>query len=331
MNGHTYHAIEPGVPRTRRSFLGGAAVAPLLVRAKYAAAQERPRIVKLGTIDLDLVEVTPIVWKGRLYRSEWVRSTYWANAEHKDYFRFVERATGRATPAFAHGYQFASAFVDGGTMYVTGVEKGGQPMIRMFASRDLVKWDCWTVLNMPGWGVFNTSICKAGDRYVLMFEINKPKEEAGHAFTARFATSKDLRTWEMTPSECVYAKDRYTAPHCLRYLDGWYYNFYLEAHEGYEMRVVRSRDLIHWTPSPLNPVLKASDEDRKIANPKLTAAQRQRVATAVDLNNSDIDFCEFKGRLWISYSWGNQKGVEHLAEAFYEGSEASFLKGWFPE
>lgn len=324
MNGHDRDSKSASLRMTRRALFGAAAL-PLL------GAQDRPRIKKLGTIDLDLVEVTPIVWKGRLYRSEWVRSGYWANKEHEDYARFVERATGRATPAFAHGHQFASAFVDGDTVYVTAVEKGGQPMLRMFASRDLVKWDSWTVLNMPGWGIFNTSICKGRDRYVLMFEIDKPKEEAGKAFTARFATSKDLKTWELTPSECVYAKDRYTAPHCLRYLDGWYYNFYLEAYEGYEMRVVRSRDLIHWTPSPLNPVLRASEEDRKIANPKLTAEQRKRVATAVDCNNSDIDFCEFKGRLWISYSWGNQKGVEHLAEAVYEGSEASFLKGWFPE
>ncbi len=308
---------------TRRGFLATAAL-PLV------AAPERPRMRKLGTIDFDLVETTPIVWKNCLYRCEWVRAGYWANLEHKDYFRFVERASGRATPAFAHGHQFASAFVDGGTVYVTGVEKGGQPMLRMFASRDLAKWDSWTVFNMPGWGIFNTSICKARDRYVLMFEIDKPKEEAGQPFTARFATSKDLRTWELTPPECVYAKDRYTAPHCLRYLDGWYYDFYLEAHEGYEMRVVRSQDLIHWVPSPLNPVLKASDEDRKIANPKLTAGQRRRIATAENCNNSDIDFCEFKGRLWITYSWGNQRGVEHLAEAVYEGSEASFLKGWFP-
>ena len=308
---------------TRRGFLATAAL-PLV------AAPERPRMRKLGTIDLDLVETTPIVWKNCLYRCEWVRAGYWANLEHKDYFRFVERASGRATPAFAHGHQFASAFVDGGTVYVTGVEKGGQPMLRMFASRDLAKWDSWTVFNMPGWGIFNTSICKARDRYVLMFEIDKPKEEAGQPFTARFATSKDLRTWELTPPECVYAKDRYTAPHCLRYLDGWYYDFYLEAHEGYEMRVVLSQDLIHWVPSPLNPVLKASDEDRKIANPKLTAGQRRRIATAENCNNSDIDFCEFKGRVWITYSWGNQRGVEHLAEAVYEGSEASFLKGWFP-
>jgi hypothetical protein len=132
---------------------------------------------------------------------------------------------------------------------------------------------------------------------------------------------------------CSDAKDRYTAPHCLRYLDGYYYDFYLEnVRPGYyEQYVVRSRDFIHWEPSPLNPVLSPSDDDRTIFNPKLTPEQRQRVATAKNLNNSDIDFCEYQGRLVINYSWGNQTGVEHLAEAVYEGSLADFLRGWFPE
>jgi hypothetical protein len=30
------------------------------------------------------------------------------------------------------------------------------------------------------------------------------------------------------------------------------------------------------------------------------------------------------------YSWGNQQGVEHLAEAVYDGSLKQFLHGWFP-
>src|SRR5882724_9670830 len=36
-------------------------------------ASERPLIRKLGMIDLDLVETTPVVCNGRLYRFEWVR------------------------------------------------------------------------------------------------------------------------------------------------------------------------------------------------------------------------------------------------------------------
>lgn len=164
-----------------------------------------------------------------------------------------------------------------------------------------------------------------------MFEIDRPPEEAGAAFTARFLKSPDLRTWELTPPECNYARDRYTAPHALRWLDGWFYDFYLEAHRGYQMRVVRSRDLRQWEPSPLNPVLRASPEDKQIANPRLTAAQRQRIADAANLNNSDIDFCAWQGRLVINYSWGDQQGVEHLAEAVYDGTVEQFLRGWFPE
>jgi hypothetical protein len=315
---------------TRRSFLSLAA-SPLLAGMDGAAPGQRPRIVKLGTYDLDMVEVTPVVWKGSLYYFEWVRSNYWANPSHKDHFRFVERRSDRSTPAFAEGHQFGSAFLDDGTMYVSGLEKGGQPRVRMFASRDLLTWDSWTALDLPGWGFFNTSIAKAAGRYVMSLEINKPREEAGRPFTARFAVSQDLHTWELTPPECVFAKDRFTSPHCLRYLDGWYYNFYVEAINGYETYVVRSKDLVHWESSPLNPVLAASPEDRKIANPRLTEAQRKRVSTAVNINASDIDFCEFKGQLRITYCWGNQRGIEHLGEAVYKGSEASFLKGWFPE
>jgi len=306
----------------------------LLAAALPLAAAERPVIEKLGTIEVDLVEATPVVFQGRVYRFEYVRKTYWANRTGDDYLRFVDHETGQPTPAFGKGRVLASAFVDGGTAYVTATggrgKKWGAEQVWIYSSRDLKKWEERLALDLPGFSIFNTAMCKAGGRYVLMFEIDKPVEQAGKAFTARFATSRDLKKWELTPPEANYAKDRYTAPHCLRYLDGYFYNFYLEAYQGYEMRVVRSKDLVHWEPSPLNPVLRASEEDRRIHNPKLTAEQRRRIATAVNRNNSDIDFCEFKGRLIISYSWGNQTGVEHLAEAVYRGTEAEFLRGWFP-
>ena len=49
------------------------------------------------------------------------------------------------------------------------------------------------------------------------------------------------------------------------------------------------------------------------------------------INNSDIDFCEFQGQTVINYSWGNQHGIEHLAEARHEGPVNDFLEGWFPD
>lgn len=296
--------------------------------------QGRPLIRKLGTIDCDMVETTPVVFQGKLYRCEWVRTSYKGNELGENYSRVVDVNTGQPTSRFAQGYVFASAFVDGDTIYVTGTstEKGwtGQ-RVEMFASKDLKQWENWTALDLDGFGICNTSICRAADRYIMMFEIHKPKDQAGTAFTARFATSEDLRCWRLAEPECVYAKDRYTAPHCLRYLEGYFYDFYLEAHNGYEMRVVRSRDLIHWEPSLLNPVLKASPEDKQVANPKLTAEQRRRIAEAKNINNSDIDFCEYNGRLIINYSWGNQQGTEFLAEAVYDGTAEEFLEGWFPQ
>ncbi len=101
--------------------------------------------------------------------------------------------------------------------------------------------------------------------------------------------------------------------------------------KSWQMRVVRSRELVHWQPSSRNPVLRASPEDKVVVNPRLDERQRARVAEAVNLNNSDINFCEWQGRLVIDYSWGNQQGVEHLAEAVYDGTLESFLRGWFPE
>ena len=95
--------------------------------------------------------------------------------------------------------------------------------------------------------------------------------------------------------------------------------------------MVRSRDLIHWESSPLNPVLRASAEDKQIANSKLTLAQREKIVAAKNINNSDLDFCEWRGRLILNYSWGNQQGTEFLAEAIYEGTQDRFLRAWFPQ
>jgi hypothetical protein len=292
----------------------------------------KPQIVKLGTLDLDVVETTPVVFRDRLYRFEYVRRNYWANDTGDSYFRFVDRETGRSSAPFARGYHLGNVFAEGDTLYVTGTNLWDGERVDLFVSRDMERWESWNALNLPGYGLFNTSVCRAGDRYVMMFEAGKPAEVVGKPFTGFFAASGDMRRWEVMPPEHNYALDRYTAPHCLRYLDGHYYNFYLEAvPDGYEQRVVRSRDLVRWESSPLNPVLKASDEDRRIANPNLTAGQRERVRTATNLNNSDIDFCEHRGRVEITYSWGNQQGVEHLAEARFDGTVEAFLTGWFPE
>src|SRR6202011_3005636 len=143
---------------------------------------------------------------------------------------------------------------------------------------------------------------------IMAIEVGEPKEVVGVPFTIFFAESKDLLTWKLLPQEGVYSKKKYTACPALTYLDGYFHMIYLEARPGptYESHIVRSKDLKRWESSRLNPVLSFSDEDKNIANPKLTADQRKTIGQAKNINNSDVDLCEFKRKTVIYYSWGNQ-------------------------
>jgi hypothetical protein len=76
--------------------------------------------------------------------------------------------------------------------------------------------------------------------------------------------------------------------------------------------------------------MRFSDDDKNIANQNLVENQREKIRTAVNLNNSDIGMCEFQHRVIIYYSWGDQHGNEFLAEAFYNGTLHDFLVGYFP-
>ena len=292
----------------------------------------KPLIRKMGTIDCDMVETTPVVFRDRLYRFEYVRANYKPNRTGASYFRFVDLDSGQATPAFAADYHLGSAHVQDDRVYVYGVNTWGGSEVRVFRSDDLETWESRTALSLPGWEIFNNSVCEGEGRYVMSFEIGAPSEETGAAFTMRFAESDDLLHWQLTPPECVFAKDRYTACPALRFLDGQYYMIYLEARPGptYEPHIVRSPDLVHWESSPLNPIMQYSEEDKLIANPDLTESERALIAGAVNSNNSDVDLCEFDGKTILYYSWGNQLGVEFLASAMYDGTLECFLRGYFP-
>jgi alpha-L-fucosidase len=301
---------------------GGVALSFSQTAASGPARSATPVIVKKGTIGIDLVEATPFVFKDKVYRLEWFRSG--------SVLRIVDRDSGQEISRFGPKHRFGCAYVNGDTVYVIGTKEDRGwfgNTLTLFTSKDLIHWDEQIAFQDKGYGICNTSICKADGRYVMSIELTSP---AG--FPARFLESTDLAAWTLLPGEYRHALGRYNAAHCLRWHDGWFYLFYLEAGKprGYEQYVTRSRDLIRWESSSLNPVLAASPEDRIILNPKLTKADREKVAKAQDINNSDIDFCEYQDRLVINYSWGNQQGVEFLAEADFDGTLGQFLTGWFP-
>ena len=308
---------------------------------------KRPLIRKLGTIECNnIVETTPLVWKGELYRFEVVRrksfcagnaNQYWQDLEDDPCLRFIHVRSNTSTPLFAEGHSFGFAYAENDVMYVvTGKNRDwGSDGLVFYRSTDLENWEEYTRLDLPGWKTYNMNIAKMGDTYTLMIEISAPVEECGpYPYTFRFAQSKDLTNWELMPSEYVFQKDRYSGSPSIYTLEGdpHFYVGYLEEYPNYRFgnSLARSKDLINWEYSPINPVLMYDDiEDRKIGSPFLTPADRERIANALNINNSDMELCEYLGRTIIYYSWGDQKGTEFLAEACYEGSMKDFLTGFF--
>lgn len=298
-----------------------------------AKAQDRPEIVKTGVIDLDVVEAHYFVWQGRLLREQWCKAKY--KGERKlpgTHIAIWDVETGELLSALAQDHAFGTVFIEGDTAYVVATyDKPGpkrRKQVNLFVSKDLKNWEQRNIIDDPKFNICNTSLIKVDDEYALMFEISRPNV---NSWTARFAKSKDLKSWEILPEEYIHGRKKMAAPHCLKYHDGYYYNFHVVRHRGYSTFVSRSKDLKQWENSPFNPVMTADDDDRKLApGVEFTDEQKERIATAKDHNNSDMDVLEHKGKCIISYSWGNQHGTEHLATAEYHGSLASFLEGWFP-
>ncbi len=310
------------------------------------AFPKKPVIRKLGTIGCNnIVETTPLVYRGELYRFEAVRqkSYTWENVrearEEVDdlpCLRFVHVRTNTATPCFAEGHSFGFAYAEGDVMYaVSGscAEWGSDGLV-FYRSTDLVHWEEYSTVDLPGWKIYNMNVAKMGNVYTLLIEISAPAEECGRPFTFRFLQSTDMTNWTLMPSDCVFQKDRYAGGPALYAFDGdpYYYVGYLEAYPNqcYANCVARSKDLKTWEYSPINPVLMYDEaEDKKIGSPFLTPEDRARIDAALDINNSDMELCEYLGRTIIYYSWGNQRGTEFLAEACYEGGMHEFLKAFF--
>lgn len=315
----------------------------------YKPLQEKalpPRkcMVKKGTLDIDIVEITPVVWKGRVLRFEWIRnrkfgSGYYGNTEGRCYSRFTDMETEAHTPPFAYDFSFGSAHVEGDTMYVYTVygESSGH-VLSVFWSKDLENWENQEILRFPdNVDVFNNSVCKGRDGYYMAIELGGEKELVGRGFTIMFAKSQDLIHWEMLDmGSHVYTRERYSACPVLRYCasDDRYYMIYLEALpcHRYQPYIVRTKDFVAFELGHKNPIMFSDDDDKIVQRPeKFTQEQLDYINGAIDCNNSDVDLCEFNGKTVILYSWGNQLGKEFLAEAEYDGPMEEFLHSFFAD
>ena len=306
---------------------------------KTARMGRRKRLRKLGTVKINTVEATPVVWDGRLLRFEWERNKQWGKpgGVERDvgYYHFVDMETETPLDPFATDHSFGCCYAENGKMYVHGVRGGGGGnIIDCFVSSDLKNWESSVALTFQeDISVYNTSVCKGNGKYVMAIEIGGKNPVVGKAFTCIFAESADLINWTLLDMmEYSYSRDRYTACPCIRYFDGFYYMIYLESAPLHRWipYIVRSRDLKEFELGITNPVMFPDDLDKQVICPeRFTAEELDYIEHAVDCNNSDFDMCFHNGRTLITYSWGNQYGKEFLALAEYDGSEEEFLTSFF--
>ena len=309
------------------------------VTLTQARVGQRKRLKKLGTVKINTVESTPVVWNGKLLRFEWERTKRWGGDggvdREKGYYHFVDMETETPLTPFAEDHSFGCCYAEDGKMYVHGVRGGGGgTVIDCFVSSDLENWEISVALTFPeNIQVYNTSVCKGDGRYIMAIEIGGKHPAVGRQFTCVFAESADLIHWSMLDMmEYSYSRERYTACPCIRYVDGFYYIIYLEGAPCHRWipYIVRSRDLMEYELGVTNPIMWPDDGDKKVICPeRFSTAQLDYIEHAVDCNNSDIDLCYYNGKTLITYSWGNQYGKEFLALAEYEGSVEEFLQSFF--
>ncbi|MBQ9940132.1 MAG: hypothetical protein IJO74_01170 [Clostridia bacterium] len=299
----------------------------------------RKTMVKKGTLKIGVVETTPVVWKDELYYFEWVRNHGWGKTEGvtRDIgcYNFVNIETQETTADFAFDHSFGCCYAEDDTMYVHGVRgDGGGQILDVFWSKDLVNWETKQILEFPDdIMLYNTSVCKGPDGYIMTIEIGGSNPLVGKPFTILFAKSDNLLDWELLPTDkYIYLQERYTACPTIRYFDGYYYIVYLEGLPCHRWLpyIVRTKDLVEMELGLINPIMCFDNDDKIVQYPEnFTKEQLDYIQNAVDCNNSDVDFCEYKGQTVIMYSWGNQYGKEFLAEARYDGTLQEFLESFF--
>ena len=293
-----------------------------------------PEVKKLGICSMS-GEMTPFVWNGRLMRMELVDPDCGTDNSNGRQAAILDVEKGEYLSYFAPDIYFHAAFVDGGKIYVTGVDMNRRDTIRIYESTDLIHWEDRDLFTNPGWVYYNTGLTKGPDGYVILMESSEPAELLGTRFTHVFATSPDMKTWTfLDPERYSLTKERYTGGPWLGYFDGWYYAF---ACEWLPMRIFtnslhRSRDLETWYTSVYNPFLMPSNEDKLISSHAGIVSEEnlEKIKTACNINNSDPDLCDWNGNVYINYLCGNQYNFYWMCEAVAENTTvAEFLKSFF--
>ncbi len=292
-----------------------------------------PTIKKLGAVS-PYGEMSPFVWKGKLMRLELIDSARSVMTAQDSKAGIRDCETGEFISYLAEDSYYHSAYIEGDTAYVLGVDLKNRDTIRIYESRDLVHWTNRVLLKNPGWSYCNTGLTKGENGYVLLMEGAEPPEHVGqYPYTFFFATSPDLQHWTLMDYDLGFSKERYMGGPWIRYSEGWYYVISVTELpcQRYTNYIYRTKDFKDWYVGYYNPILIPSEEDRVISPDAadITEEIAREIQTGFLSSNADIDMCDYNGKTYINYGVGNQLGFYYMAAAEYDGSVAEFLRSFF--
>lgn len=266
----------------------------------------------VGLVQKDMCEMSPVVWQGKLMHLACVRPAS-GGAVDQYWLELRDAATNEPVAKFAEGYGLASCFVDGDTFYATASRFADENWndVTLFSSKDLKTWEQRVIVTQENEHLFNSSLCKGPEGFVLAYESNTPDYPA---FTVKLATSKDLQSWTKLP-EATFGTNRYTACPEIHYSNGYYYVLYLESRKPrhyFETCVTRSADLKHWELSSANPVLSPQGLDEGV-------------------NASDPALVEFEGKTHVYFSVGDQLTWMNVKQGVFPGTADEFFARWYKQ
>ncbi|MFA7472200.1 MAG: hypothetical protein WCY86_04800, partial [Spirosomataceae bacterium] len=288
--------------------------------------------MKQGRLGSPVVEASPFVFDGRLYVLE-NNQRFWdvdgakpGDYFHEDEVRIRDVAKNEIVSVALKNHAFGTVLSWNGTVYIFAGNYGeGKPWrniteISMTSSTDLKTWtEPVTVLKASENEFFyNTAVCRGKDKFVLLYETNDPRWKP---FTFRYMESNDLKVWKDIPG-ALYGTDKYVGGPALYYEGNYYYTLYLEAlRGGYETRITRSKDLIHWEDAP---------EDR----PFITFDPSIRNIPLLDpgvpeSNASDVELCYYRGQTILYFTGSDQTTAGDLQWATYKGTPRQLFEHFF--
>ena len=298
--------------------------------AAFASEPARPQLIKLPFAYWQAMEHTPVILDGRPlmtfdYRDD---SKGWHDQYAASMYTYiVDLRTGQRIAECARGHSAHKAFADGKRLYVFATEATNYEWFKdmhCFWTDDLKTWHREPAIQREGEErtVLNGCVCR-DDQGFLMAYVS-----ALVVPVFKFARSKDLIDWEKVP-ELVFAGQsgkQYSNTPFIRYFAPYYYVIYYTPVDKagrpdpgsvmtrFASFVARSKDLVTWQLSPMNPMLEPGPDE--------------------GISTSDVALMELEGNTYVSYAASTQtappEGWSAVRVAMYLGPMKQFFESWFP-